>query len=316
MNIQTVMVLALCGAAAASAVSVPARSDAAGQTVLATTFPICQIVRNVTQGRDGLTVDLLLPARTGCPHDYALTPRDMRKLARAAILVTNGLGLETFAGVPVKKANPRMKVIDSSAGIREILAYSDDQRHDHGDEHDHADAEEDAGANPHLFASPRMQARLAMNIAAGLAEADPDGAAVYFGNARAYAARMNMLADDMAALGRRLKNNRIVQPHGVFDYLARDMGLEIVAVMQSHGREPSAAEMMRLVRLIRAKQAGAVFTEPQYPDRIGAALSRETGIPVAVLDPAATGPESAPLTYYETVMRRNMQTLGQTLGGR
>jgi zinc transport system substrate-binding protein len=120
----------------------------------------------------------------------------------------------------------------------------------------------------------------------------------------------------MAALGKRLKNNRIVQPHGIFDYLARDMGLEIVAVMQAHGQEPSASEMMQLVKVMKEKDAGAIFTEPQYPEKIGKVLSKETGIPVAMLDPVATGPEIAPLTYYETVMRQNMKTLASTLGAK
>jgi ABC-type Zn uptake system ZnuABC Zn-binding protein ZnuA len=94
------------------------------------------------------------------------------------------------------------------------------------------------------------------------------------------------------------------------------MGLEIVAVMQAHGQEPSAAEMMNLVNTIKEKRAGAIFTEPQYPEKIGKALSKETGIPVAMLDPVATGPENAPLTYYETVMRQNIKTLGSTLGAK
>ena len=118
----------------------------------------------------------------------------------------------------------------------------------------------------------------------------------------------------MAALGRTLKNNRIVEPHGVFDYLARDMGLEVVAVLRPHGQEPSAAEMLELVRTLRAKQAGAIFTEPQYPAKVGAALARETGLPTATLDPVATGPDEAPLDYYETAMRQNMEVLRATLG--
>jgi len=308
------ILLMLCSAAVAYAAPATLNANAAELNVLATTFPIYQIARNVTRGRDNLKVDLMLPARMGCPHDYALNPQDMRKLASAAILVINGLGLEAFTGAPVKKANPRIIVIDSSTGIREILHYPD--MDDHESDHSHAHAEEEHGstANPHLFASPRMQARLALNIAAGMSTADPDGAALYARNAGDYAARMNRLADDMAALGGRLKNNRIVQPHGVFDYLARDMGLEIAAVMQYHGQEPSAAEMMHLVKTIKGKRAGAVFTEPQYPDKIGRTLSKETAIPLAMLDPAATGPENAPLDWYETVMRRNMKTLEQTLG--
>lgn len=293
--------------------------------VLCTTFPIHQIARNVAQGRAGVDLQLMLPAGMGCPHDYALTPQDMRKLAAADVLVVNGLGLEEFLGAPVRTANPDIETIDSSAGIQDLLEYAHEhaeaeEDHDHEAEADHDHAEHDhghhhhAGVNPHLFASPRQAARIALNVAAGLSKADPEGAGVYFRNAQAYADRLNALADEMAALGRTLKNNRIVEPHGVFDYLARDMGLEVVAVLRPHGQEPSAAEMLELVRTLRAKQAGAIFTEPQYPAKVGAALARETGLPTATLDPVATGPDEAPLDYYETAMRQNMETLRATLG--
>ena len=159
-----------------------------------------------------------------------------------------------------------------------------------------------------------MAAKLALNIAAGLSKADPEGAGVYFRNANAYAERMNALAVEMSALGQRLRNRRIVQPHGVFDYLARDMGLEVVAMLQPHGQEPSAAEMIEIVRIVREKNAGAVFTEPQYSPKAGQTIAREAGIPAAVLDPAASGPEDAPLDYCETVMRQNMEILSATLG--
>jgi len=311
--------LTICSACGLTVWPCLAEQGPGGHSVLATTFPIYQIVRNVTQGRDGLKVDLLLPGQMGCPHDYALTPQDMQKLAKADVMVLNGLGMEEFLGAPVEKANPDIRLIDSSAGIQETIPYSAEEEDEHADDDHHEAHREDehqhrAGVNPHLFASPRMTARLAINIATELSKADPNGAAVYFRNAHAYADTMNRLADAMADLGKRLKNNRIVQPHGIFDYLARDMGLEIVADMQSHGREPSAAEMMQLVRIIKAKRAGAVFTEPQYPDKIGTTLSQEAGVPAAMLDPAATGPENAPLSYYETVMRGNMKTLASILG--
>jgi ABC-type Zn uptake system ZnuABC Zn-binding protein ZnuA len=170
------------------------------------------------------------------------------------------------------------------------------------------------GVNPHLFASPRMAAKLALNIAAGLSKFDPEGAALYSRNADAYAVKMKKLAEEMSALGKRLANAKIVQPHGIFDYLARDMGLEIVGVMQAHGQEPSAAEMIELVKTIKERKAGGVFAEPQYPEKVGKTLARETGVPAAMLDPVATGPENAPLDYYETVMRKNMKTLETTLG--
>ena len=162
-----------------------------------------------------------------------------------------------------------------------------------------------------------MAAKMAGAIAAGLAGIDPGGADLYKRNADAYAARMNKLADEFAALGRNLKNNRIVTQHGVFDYLARDTGIEVVAALQEHaGQEPSAAEMLKLVRTVKSRNAGAICTEPQYASTVGKTIATETGVPLVTLDPAATGPQNAPLDYYEVVMRKNMETLKQTLGVR
>ncbi len=283
--------------------------------VLASTFPIYQITRNITAGSDRIAVDLMIPAQLGCPHDYALVPQDMKKLAKADLLVINGLGLEEFMGAPLQKAHPGLTIIDSSQGIGQILQYTESKpgKRDHsepGQEQHH-----DEGPNPHLFASPRMSALLAQNIATRLGQIDPAGASLYTSNAQAYAQRMQRLADDFAALGKRLHNNRIVTQHGVLDYLARDIGLAIVAVVQAHaGQAPSAAEMLQIVATVKQEKAGALFTEPQYPEAVGKTIAKEAGIIAATLDPVANGPEQAPLDYFEQVMRTNLATLEKTLG--
>jgi zinc transport system substrate-binding protein len=292
-----------------------AAAQAGPPNVLCTVYPVYQITRNVAEGREGMVVDLMLPSSLGCPHNYALTPQDMARLARADILVINGLGLEEFLGAPVEQANPRLRVIDSSAGIEPLAGGEGgcSHGHAHGD-HGACSAHAHGAVNPHIFASPRLSGKMAMTIAAGLSGHDPDGAGLYFRNAAAYQERMNALAGEMAAAVAALPNRRIVQPHGVFDYLARDIGLEIAATTQPHGQEPSAAEMLALLRDIREQRAGAIFTEPQYSPRVGQTLARETGIASAVLDPGASGPPDAPLDHYETVMRRNLETLAEVLG--
>jgi ABC-type Zn uptake system ZnuABC Zn-binding protein ZnuA len=263
-----------------------------------------------------------------------LTPQDVQKVSKAQVLIINGLGMEEFLSALLEKAGGKLKVVDSSDGIRQILEYEDTEHHEHemhegkankepeheAGEHSHDSEEgqhEHSGINSHLFASPRMVAILAANIGARLAKIDPAGADIYLTNAKRYADQMNRLADDFATLGRRLKNDRIVTQHGVFDYLARDMELRVVAVVEAHaGQEPSAAQMLEIVETIRHEKAGAIFTEPQYPEKIGQTLAREAGIATATLDPVATGPKDAPLDYYETVMRKNLVTLEKTLGTR
>ena len=306
-------------AVAAMALGVAASSYGADAKLkaLCSTYPIYQITRNVVEGSQTLQLELLVPAGTGCPHDYSLTPQDMTRISSASILVANGLKMEGFLGEPIKKANPKIAVIDSSSGIKDTLEYTGEEIDQSGNDAKKADDDEHVGVNPHLFASPKMAAKLALNIAAGLSKLDPASSQLYERNAKAYAERLNKLSDDFIALGKSLKSNKVVTEHGVFDYLARDMGLEIVGVIREYEEEsqaPSAASIIRLAKLIKERKAGAIFTEPQYPDEIGNTIAREAKIPVAKLDPVASGPANAPLDYYERAMLKNMETLRSALG--
>lgn len=294
--------------------SLPAFAGEGMLKVLCTTYPIYQITRNVVEGSKTLQLELLVPPGSGCPHDYALSPQDMKRLSSASALVVNGLKMEGFLGEPVRRANPKISIVDSSAGIKDTLNYTGEELDRHGEA---AADDEHTGVNPHLFASPRMAAKLALNIADGLSRLDPKSSELYAANAKAFAGRMERLAGEFSALGKTLKNRKVVTEHGVFDYLARDIGLEIAGVIRSYeeeGQAPSAASIIRISKLIKAKGVGAIFTEPQYPDEIGATIARETRIPVAKLDPVASGPVDAPLDYYETAMRGNIGVLKSALG--
>lgn len=283
--------------------------------LLATTFPVYQMTRNIIEGREGLTLDLMIPADLGCPHDYALTPDDMHTLARARVLIINGLGMEDFLGAPIQKANPAITIITSTAGISELIHYREEAGHGHEEDHHGPDRDEVPTVNPHLFASPRMAARMVLTIEKGLSAIDPAGQALYAQNAQAYAAKLEALGRTLAEAGKHLAHRRIVTQHGAFDYLARDMGLDIVAFIKSHeGQDPSASDMLKTMNTIRQKKVAAIFTEPQYPGHVAPTLARETGIPLAVIDPVATGFTLVPLNYYETVMANNLKVLEQTLG--
>lgn len=282
------------------------------KNILCTTFPVYQITRNIVGPNDQTRVKLLLPSQLGCPHDYALTPQDMMKLSRSNILVINGLGLEEFMGAPIKKANRKITIIDSTKHLPGLLHYTKEEACDHGCAHGH---HKSRAYNPHLFASPARVAEMTMRIAGGLAKNDPGNAVIYLENGTKYAGKMNKLAKEFSELGTRLKNNRIVAQQSIFDYLAKDMGLEIIAVIQAHGGlDPSAAEILNIVRKIKKDNAGAVFSQPQYSDKISKVIAKEAKIPEAKLDPVATGPQGAPLDYYEKIMRRNLATLKTILG--
>lgn len=271
--------------------------------VLATTFPVYIFTRNVTHSRSYVHVELLIPAQSGCPHDYALTPRDMQKLDQAQVLVINGLGLEHFPGAPLQNNKGSLVVIDSSAGIAPLPLPQGAQAHGHDKHND---------MNPHLFAGPQQAAAMTYNIANGLARVDPAGAAAYRAAAEAYAARLLSLGRRLHTLGARAPRKGIVLQNDALAYLAHDASLDVMAVIQeSEDSQPSAARLISLAKLIREKKPVLIAGEPQYSNKAALALSRETGVPTALLDPVAAGPANAPLDYYETVMSANCRTLEQ-----
>lgn len=308
--------------------------------VLATTYPVYLLTRAVAQTSPDVQVDLLIPAQAGCPHDYALTPKDMQKLSKANVVIINGLGLEAFLEKPLAAAGKKIAVIDSSKGVNSIAeehdedhdadhdkadaAHKDDhnpaaaaQGHDHAQEHGHGHdhGHDHGGLNPHAFSSPLQAAVMARNIGRGLAAAAPDAAKNCPQAADAYAEKLEALGQRLAAVGANAANKNVVALHDGMAYLVRDAGLNLVDVIQEDEEaQPSAARLLDLVKKIKESKPVVLIGEPQYSDKPVLALAAETGVPAVQLDPLASGPSGAPLDYYETVMSKNLATLEKYFG--
>ncbi len=281
--------------------SLPAAQAIAGDKplrVLTSFLPIYLFTKNVVGNATGISVDMMLPASLGCPHDYALVPSDMKKISAADLFIVNGMGMEEFLGAPVRKANPKVVMVDTSAGVTPL-------RNEDKDEH--------GEFNPHTWVSPRNAILQVRAIEQGLSKASPGNRETFRRNADAYVKRLERLAEEFGQAAGRFRNRNIVTFHNVFDYLARDAGLTIVGEIEvTPGQEPSAGEIHMLIETIKAKRAAAVFGEPQYPVRLAEMVAKEAGIPVRSLDPVATG--STVLTTYEDVMRNNLRVLQDVLG--
>ncbi|MGZ8429889.1 MAG: metal ABC transporter substrate-binding protein [Candidatus Deferrimicrobiaceae bacterium] len=276
----------------------PPVAQGADLRVLASFLPMSLFARNVVGDAPGVTVEMMLPASLGCPHDYSLSPGDMRKIAESDVLIANGFGMEAFLGAPVRRANPKIVVVETASSVAPLRAGGD-----HGD------------VNPHTWVSPRNAILQVRAIEKALSDLSPENAPVFRRNADAYAGRLEALAREFDENAGRFRNRKIVTFHNVFDYLARDIGLTIVGwIEETPGQEPSAGEMRALIRTIRETKAAAVFAEPQYPEKLAATIAREAGVPVRLLDPVSTG--STAMTAYEDVMRRNLRTLAEALGTR
>ncbi|MGB9597351.1 MAG: metal ABC transporter substrate-binding protein, partial [Candidatus Poribacteria bacterium] len=191
-------------------------------------------------------------------------------------------------------------------GIKPIATRGAEEEH-HENEHHHG------AYNPHIWVSPKLAIIQVKNIQKALADADPSNAKLYLTNANKYIEKLNSISNELINASKTFKNRKIITFHDAFDYFARDFGLEVVGVIEVvPGQEPSAGELSKLIKMIKETKAGAIFSEPQYSEKVAITLSKETKVLIYQLDPSATG-DGKPDTY-EKIMRKNIEVLKKALG--
>ncbi len=295
----------------ASAAGGPGHAQTSG-AVLTSFYPMQVFTINVVKDIPDLAPALMLPASLGCPHDYALTPGDVAKITKSRALVVNG-AMETFiTPQKMKKLNAKLAVVNSGepfADIRDRNAHeSKGHKHKSGHAgHDHGEV------NPHTWVSPFVAAKQVRAIGQGLAEIWPDHAQQLRANAKAYADRLTALGKHMRQEIAALPNKKIITFHDAFDYFARDLGLEVVGVIElAPGVNPTAKHMQQIIALTRQHKISTIFAEVQYPDDVARAIAREAGAVVRVLDPVASGDQPS-ADAYEVAMKKNLDVLKEAL---
>ncbi|HHV65691.1 MAG TPA: zinc ABC transporter solute-binding protein [Peptococcaceae bacterium] len=257
-----------------------------GKLKICTSFyPIYIMALNLVQDVPGVELLSIAPPDTGCLHDVHLSPVDLKTLAESDIFIINGSGMEEYLEEVLTEL-PNLKVIDSTAGLNLT--------------------------NPHAWVSVGLNIQQVRTIGEQLAELDPANKEKYLENMANYIAKLEELKDRMQHSLASLTNRKIVTFHQAFPYLAEELDLEILAVVQPEaGSEPSAKELAEIIKLVRDHQVKAIFIEPQYPDGTAQVIARETGAKVYTLDPAATGPLTA--DAYLQIMEKNLLTLQEAL---
>jgi len=275
--------------------------------IVCTFLPVYVFTLNVVGDAPGVQVELLVSADLGCPHHYTVRPADMKALERADVVVANGLGMEPFLDEWLK-SSPKAKTVTISDDCGVITEECGEGKHKHGD-HDHGHV------NGHVWTSPTEAIKQVKTLARKLGELDGERAETYLSNADAYVSRLEALRQKFAKEAAGFQNRRIVTTHDAFEYMARDLNLEIVAHLESEpDATPSAREMTSIIDAIKRTKAAAVFYEPTSPVRVAETIARDAGVPVYRLNPFNSLSGKATARSYEEVMEENLTILRKALG--
>ncbi len=282
--------------------------------VLTTVLPITLFTRAVAG--PCAEVRPLVEGAAGA-HDLQATPAQLARLRQARVLVVNGLGLERHLDRLVAgSGNTALRLLDASRSLGPTAVASG--THPGTDSGAHPGHVHQSGAvNPHVWLDPQRAARQVETIRDGLIAADPACRASYLANAAAFLAELRRLDADLSGLLAPYAGRRFLAFHDLAPYFAERYHLQADALVAVPDQSPSAADLQRLQRQVRASGLRALVSEPQAGSRAFTALARDLNLPVVIFDPLETVPAGTPLTpsLYGTTMRRNGRSLVRAFGG-
>lgn len=281
------VLLALPQVASAQAAPPPLR-------VVATFSVLADMVREV--GGPAVEVASLVGPNADA-HMFAPTPADARRVARADLVVVNGLNYEGWIERLIRASGYKGPVLVASEGITPRRVGR--------------------GIDPHAWQSLAHAKQYVENIRAALVAAAPTRRAEIDTRAAAYLQRITALEQDtLARIGRLpAQQRRVITAHDAFGYFAAAYGVEFVSPRGwSTDSEPSADSVARIVRQARAQQVGALLLENISDPRLIERVAREAGVGVggALYSDALSPPGTAADTYLR-MFAHNVRTIVEAL---
>lgn len=293
--VAVALALAACGSDSSSSTT----GSGDGPNVVATTTIAGDLVRNV--GGDRAQVTTILPVNAD-PHDYEPRPSDAQAVSDADLIVRSGGEVDDWLG----------DVVTSAGADAAQLDLIDDVRTRKGE----------GGVDPHWWQNPQNAIAAVEATRAALVKADPDGAATYDANAKAYTEQLTAMdtataacMDDIPASQRKLVTN-----HDAFGYFADRYDIDLVGTVipsLSTQSQASAGEVTDLVKTIKAEGVKTIYAENTVNPKLEQAIADRAGAKVGPqLWSDSLGPKGSTGATYLDMLRFNAGTLADGFTGR
>ena len=260
--------------------------------VVAGIAPVAYFVERV--GGDQVNVTTLV-GPSDSPHTFEPSPKRVAEIAGARVYFRIGVEFEKTLVPRFEQMFPGMRIVDLREGVK-LRAMSIDCEHDdrdavaheHGLEcaHDHDEHDHAGGKDPHTWLSPRVARHQAGLIAAALIELDPDHAETYQRNLAAFQAELDALHAELSNTLSPLRGRAVLVFHPAYGYFLDAYGLRQMPV-QVEGKEPTAKQLVALIRQAQENDIRVVFVQPQFSTKSAEALARHIRGVVVPLDPLA-----------------------------
>lgn len=263
--------------------------------------------------QDGVAIPEVLLPPGASPHNYALRPSDVRKVQSVDLLYWIGPDMEGFLPRVLNGRTLPSVAVQDLPGLK--LRHFAEDNHSHAEEAEEAD-EHDHDHRPgsldaHLWLSPVNARVIAAKMAADLSAADPDNAARYQSNLKAFDERLDALDARLKKRLAAIQGKPYFVFHEAFDYFEDAYGLKHAGVFSVAAEVQPGAQHVATMRA-RLQEVGktCVFSEPPLRPRLAETLVAGLPVKLAELD-ALGGYTPATAQGYEQVLEK----LGNDLAG-
>jgi len=256
-------------------------------------------------GGDHLDIKTIVGAGGDCEL-YQPTAADVATVASARALFINDLNeeFEPWLEPLLKQALFKGTKVVVTRGVRTLTAE---------EEHPVSGRQLSAAIDQHAWLDPHNGAVYVRNIAAALTRLDPADAADYRAHAAAYTKQLQAVDDwarkEIASVpaGKR----RALASHDSLQYIANAYGITLLSVNGwTNKTEPSAAELAKLARQIRADHVKALFLDSITDPRAMQRIAGETGAAIGgTLYGDSLSPAGGEADSYIEMLRHDASTL-------
>lgn len=284
--------------------------------VVASFSVLADMVREV--GGPHVEVTSLVGPNTNA-HVFDPTPAHAKRIASASLVFVNGLGFEGWLDRLVKASGYRGPIVIASKGMKTPLQLADDQhqmgaakgagtRHSHG------------ALDPHAWQNLANAERYVETIRIALAAALPAHSVELEQRATDYVKRIRALdhATKVQIAAVAVERRRVITSHDAFGYFAAAYGVTFYPLQGlATGSEPSAAEVVRVIDLIKKNKVMAIFTENISDPRVLERIAKDSGAKVGgrLYADALTEPGTSADTYLK-MFQHNVTTIVQGISGK
>jgi manganese/iron transport system substrate-binding protein len=262
---------------------------------IVTTFTIIQDMAQNVAGDAAIVESITKPGAE--IHGYEPTPQDIVKAQRADLVLWNGLNLERW----FERFFGNLKNVPSavlSEGIEPIGIEEGPYT---------------GKPNPHAWMSPSNAVIYVENIRKALVQLDPENAATYNANAKAYAAKFaaveQMVRTELEKIP--AEQRWLVTSEGAFPYLARNFGMkELFLWAVNADQQGTPQQVQKVIDGVRKNKIPVVFSESTVSDKPAKQVARETGARYGgVLYVDSLTAKNGPAPTYLKLMEYNARTI-------